>query len=251
MTDSKSIAPLMIAPANPTEAAPLLRREFALDTGHGPVERATLRTSALGVVEAWVNGIRSSDELLAPGWTSYEWRVRVVEHDVTDAVAERTVIGLRLGNGWYRGWLGFTAQRAVYGDERAGYAQLEIVFADGHVQTVVTDGTWRAASGEVLADDLYNGETIDARLADGAWRHPGFDDADWDAVHVVDFDASHLVTTATPPVRRGIATTKRAAIRRVTSPPAAAYRASAQGCAESLPVPSPCSVPSRKTAKAR
>ena len=58
MTDSKSIAPLMIAPANPTEAAPLLRREFALDTGHGPVERATLRTSALGVVEAWVNGIR-------------------------------------------------------------------------------------------------------------------------------------------------------------------------------------------------
>ena len=202
MTDSKSIAPLMIAPANPTEAAPLLRREFALDTGHGPVERATLRTSALGVVEAWVNGIRSSDELLAPGWTSYEWRVRVVEHDVTDAVAERNVIGLRLGNGWYRGWLGFTAQRAVYGDERAGYAQLEIVFADGHVQTVVTDGTWRAASGEVLADDLYNGETIDARLADGAWRHPGFDDADWDAVHVVDFDASHLVTTATPPVRR-------------------------------------------------
>ena len=154
----------MIAPDHPTEAAPLLRREFALDEGHGAVERATLRTSALGVVEAWVNGIPSSDELLAPGWTSYEWRVRLVEHDVTDAVAERTVIGLRLGNGWWRGWLGFTGQRAVYGDERAGYAELEVVFADGHVQTVGTDETWRAASGEVLADDLYNGETIDARL---------------------------------------------------------------------------------------
>ncbi|HVL60479.1 MAG TPA: alpha-L-rhamnosidase N-terminal domain-containing protein, partial [Microbacterium sp.] len=98
----------MIAPNNPTEAAPLLRREFTLDAGHGPVERATLRTSALGVVEAWVNGIPSSDELLAPGWTSYEWRVRLVEHDVTVAVEENTVIALRLGNGWYRGWLGFT-----------------------------------------------------------------------------------------------------------------------------------------------
>ena len=42
----------MIAPAHPTEAAPLLRREFGLDGGHGAVERATLRTSALGVVEA-------------------------------------------------------------------------------------------------------------------------------------------------------------------------------------------------------
>jgi alpha-L-rhamnosidase len=192
----------MIAPDHPTEAAPLLRRELVLDSGHGAVEQATLRTSALGVVEAWVNGIPSSDELLAPGWTSYEWRVRVVEHDVTAAVAERTVIGLRLGNGWYRGHLGFTAQRAVYGDERAGWAELEIRFADGHVQRVVTDESWRASAGEVLADDLYNGETIDARLGDDAWQHPGFDDAGWDAVHAVEFDSGHLVPRTSPPVRR-------------------------------------------------
>ena len=192
----------MIAPDHPTDAAPLLRREYALDAGHGPVARATLRTSALGLVEAWVNGVPSSEELLAPGWTSYEWRVRLVEHDVTDAVAEHTVIGLRLGNGWWRGWLGFTRQRAVYGDERAGYAELEVVFADGHVQTVGTDETWRAASGEVIADDLYNGETIDARLANSAWRHPGFDDAGWGAVHAVDFDTARLVSTVSPPVRR-------------------------------------------------
>jgi alpha-L-rhamnosidase len=192
----------MIAPDRPTEAAPLLRREFVLDDGHGALERATLRTSALGVVEAWVNGIPSSDELLAPGWTSYEWRVRVVEHDVTDAVAEHTVIGLRLGNGWWRGWLGFTGERAVYGDERAGCAELEVVFADGHVQTVGTDETWRASTGEVLADDLYNGETVDARLREPAWQLAGFDDSHWDAVSAVDFDASRLVARTSPAVRR-------------------------------------------------
>ena len=205
----------MIAPENPTEAAPLLRREFTLDAGHGPVERATLRTSALGLVEAWVNGIPTSDELLAPGWTSYEWRVRLIEHDVTAAVAERTVIGLRLGNGWYRGWLGFTGQRAVYGDERAGFAELEILFADGHVQTVVTDESWQASTGEVLADDLYNGETIDARLGDTTWLRPGFDDTGWDAVHTVEFDASRLVPRASPPVRR---LSERAVERVWTSP---------------------------------
>lgn len=192
----------MIAPDHPTEAAPLLRRELVLDEGHGAVERATLRTNALGVVEAWVNGIPSSEDLLAPGWTSYEWRVRVAEHDVTDAVGESTVIALRLGNGWWRGWLGFTGQRAVYGDERAGWAELEIVFEDGHVQIIGTDESWRAASGEVLADDLYNGETIDARLRDDAWQHPGFDESTWDAVHVVDFDRGRLVAAASPPVRR-------------------------------------------------
>ena len=210
MTDAK-----MIAPENPSEAALLLRREFALDEGHGAVERATLRTSALGLVEAWVNGVPSSDELLAPGWTSYEWRVRLVEHDVTDAVAERTAIALRVGNGWYRGWLGFTAQRAVYGDERAGYAELEVRFADGHVQRIVTDESWRAGTGDVLADDLYNGETIDARLRDDSWRHPGFDDAAWDAVRAVEFDTSRLVPRTSPPVRRQ---GERAAERVWTSP---------------------------------
>ncbi|MDR7187722.1 alpha-L-rhamnosidase [Microbacterium sp. BE35] len=193
---------MMIAPDHPAEAAPLLRREFTLDPGHGPVDSAILRTSAQGVIEAWVNGIPSSDELLAPGWTSYEWRVRLVEHDVTTAVAERTVVALRLGNGWYRGWLGFTGQRAVYGDERAGYAELEIRFADGHVQRVGTDESWRAGTGEVLADDLYNGETIDARLRDRSWQRPGFDDAQWDAVHAVDVDPGRLVPRTSPPVRR-------------------------------------------------
>lgn len=194
----------MIAPENPGEAAPLLRREFALDQGHGEVVQALLRTSALGLVEAWVNGIPSSDELLIPGWTAYEWRIRVAEHDVTPAVrgAESAVVALRLGNGWWRGWLGFTGERAVYGDERAGYAELEVRFDDGHVQTVVTDASWRGSAGEVLADDLYKGETIDARLRDDAWLSPGFDDSHWGAVHEVDVDAAKLVPEASPPVRR-------------------------------------------------
>ena len=68
-----------------------------------------------------------------------------------------------------------------------------------------TDESWRAVTGEVLADDLYNGETIDARLRDDAWRHPGFDDAGWDAVHDVEFDPSRLVAAhvaAGPPAGR-------------------------------------------------
>ena len=65
-------------------SAPILRREFPLDDGHGAVTAATLDVSALGVVEAWLGGQRVSDHLLEPGWTSYEWRIRVVSHDVTE-----------------------------------------------------------------------------------------------------------------------------------------------------------------------
>ncbi len=205
MTSTDSPLPRMIAPAHPTEAAPLLRREVALDEGHGTVTRAVVRASALGTVEAWVGGVPTSDELLAPGWTAYEWRVRLIEHDVTDAVAAggaATVIGLRLGNGWYRGNLGFTGQRAVYGDERGGYAELTIRFDDGHVQTVVTDESWRSSTGAVRLDDLYNGETIDARRDDPGWLQPGFDDSSWGPIRTLDFDASTLVARTSPPVVR-------------------------------------------------
>ncbi|MDO3697398.1 alpha-L-rhamnosidase N-terminal domain-containing protein, partial [Curtobacterium flaccumfaciens] len=58
-------------------SAPILRREFTLDDGHGAVTTATLDVSALGVVEAWLSGQRVSDHLLEPGGTSYEWRIRV------------------------------------------------------------------------------------------------------------------------------------------------------------------------------
>lgn len=44
-------------------------------------------------------------------------------------------------------------------------AQLEVTYADGSVQRVVTDGSWKVAGSEILASDLLMGETLDARLA--------------------------------------------------------------------------------------
>ena len=194
----------MIAPAHPTEAAPLLRREFALDEGHGAVERATLRTSALGVVEAWVNGIPSSDELLAPGWTSYEWRVRLVEHDVTDAVAERTVIGLRLGNGWWRGWLGFTgAARGVRRRARRLRRARDRASPTGTCRpsSPTSRGGRRPARCSPTTSTTARRSTRACATTRGCIR--ASTTAGWDAVHVVDFDAEPpRRRRASPPVRR-------------------------------------------------
>jgi Bacterial alpha-L-rhamnosidase 6 hairpin glycosidase domain/Alpha-L-rhamnosidase N-terminal domain len=68
----------MIAADNDFDGAPLLRREFTLEEGHGLVTEASLTLSALGVVEARLNGHPVSGDLLTPGWSSYEWRLRYV-----------------------------------------------------------------------------------------------------------------------------------------------------------------------------
>ncbi|GAA4978826.1 alpha-L-rhamnosidase [Kineococcus glutinatus] len=193
------------------DGAPLLRCRFTVDTGHGEVVSALLHVSALGVVEPWLDGRRVGDDVLTPGWSSYEWRLRHRSHDVTAALAAGTaadggggehVLGLALGNGWFRGRLGWMGRRACYGDELAGFAQLEITFADGHTQLVLTDETWSSHASATTADDLYDGQSIDARRHDPAWATTAAADDGWSGVHVLEFDTARLTEHVGPPVRR-------------------------------------------------
>ena len=64
---------------------------------------------------------------------------------------------------------GLGRRQAYYGNELAALAQLEIEFSDGYVQTVVTDESWRAGPSAVVSNDLYDGQTIDARRYSDAW----------------------------------------------------------------------------------
>ncbi|MFF1877849.1 family 78 glycoside hydrolase catalytic domain [Leifsonia sp. NPDC058230] len=192
----------MIAADNDFDGAPLLRREFTLDEGHGAVSRATLTLSALGVVEAWLNGRPVSDDLLTPGWSSYEWRLRYAEYDVTDLVDSTSVLGFALGNGWFRGRLGWSGRSAFYGEELGAFAQLEIAFEDGATQIVTTDENWSAGPSAVLANDLYDGETIDARRRDASWLQAGFAGENWVGVHALDFDTAILTPYIGPRVIR-------------------------------------------------
>ncbi|VXB37474.1 Alpha-L-rhamnosidase [Arthrobacter sp. 9V] len=192
----------MIAADTDFDGAPLLRGEFRLDDSHGDVESATLFLSALGVVEAWVNGRRASEDLLTPGWSSYEWRVRYSELDVTEMVATTTVIGLALGNGWYRGRLAWSGGSKYYGHELGAFAELRVRFTDGYEQVIGTDESWTAGPSATTANDLYDGQSIDARRFSDAWLSPGFSSSEWSAAKVLDDDLSRLEPYIGPPVRR-------------------------------------------------
>ena len=142
--------------------------------------------------------------MLAPGWTSYTHRLRYQTFDVTAMLREGTnALGAMLGDGWYRGRLGFGGgRRNIYGDRLALLAQLEISYADGSSERIVTDETWRAARGPILASDIYDGESYDARLERPGWATPGYDDRDWVGVRPVERDLATLFAPSGPPVRR-------------------------------------------------
>jgi len=183
------------------QPCPMLRRAFSVRPG---VVRSRLFVTALGVYEAQINGIVVGDHVLAPGWTSYDHRLRYQTFDTTDLLHEgRNAIGAMLGDGWYRGRLGFNGgHRNIYGDRLALLAQLVIEYTDGTIDLVTTDESWRAATGPILASDLYDGESYDARLERPGWSGPDYDDRDWSTVRLLDRDLTTLVAPAGPPVRR-------------------------------------------------
>ncbi|MFL5734912.1 MAG: family 78 glycoside hydrolase catalytic domain [Chloroflexia bacterium] len=182
------------------QPSPMLRREFGVKSG---LLQARLYITALGVYEAQINGLRVGDHVLDPGWTSYDHRLLYQTFDVTTLLREgQNAIGAVLGDGWYRGRLGFNGgRRNIYGDRLALLAQLEITYADGTTERVVTDESWRAATGPILSSDIYDGETYDARLERSGWSMPGYDDKDWSGVSLLNRDLGRLVAAASPPVR--------------------------------------------------
>ena len=183
----------------PDAPAPYLRQEFTVEDG---LVRATLHVTALGLVEAHLNGAVVGDEVLAPGWTSYRHRLVVSTHDVTDlVVAGANVLGAIVGEGWAVGRLGWQDHRQIWAERPAAFLQLELDYGD-RTDVIGSDTTWRATTGAVRANSLYDGEAYDARLEPDGWSHAGFDDGDWGEVEVVDWDLGTLIAPSAPPIRR-------------------------------------------------
>ncbi len=183
------------------QPGPLLRKEFAL---RADVRKARIYVTAAGVYELSLNGSAVSDHVMAPGWTSYRHRLCYQTFDVTDLLRKGSnAIGAMLGDGWFRGRLGFGGGRpAIYGDRIALLAQLEVEYQDGSTENIVTDETWRAQRGPILSSDIYDGEAYDARLEPDGWSKPAFDDSEWVGVRVIDWDFGTLIAPLGPPVRR-------------------------------------------------
>lgn len=183
-----------IAADDEPDSAPIFRRAIRLESGHGAVVSAELALSALGICEARIDGVLVGDALLTPGWTSYEWRLHYVTHDVTSMITDDSVIEVLVGNGWYRGRLGWI-ETARYGDEIAAFAQIRIEFEDGHRQIIGTDTSWTVGPSPVTSNDFYDGQHIDARRRTAAGPSSG-------TVHTVDYPVSRLEADTAPPVRR-------------------------------------------------
>jgi alpha-L-rhamnosidase len=180
--------------------AQYLRQNFEL--AERPV-RGRLYATARGVYQPELNGRPVGDQVLAPGYSSYDKEIAFQTYDVTDLLEPgANVIGVVLGDGWYAGRISILGRSTQYGDRLQASWQLLATYADGRTDTVVSDDTVRSTTGPIRYSDLFVGERHDGRLDIGAWSTPGYDDTAWTPVTTVDGGDTTLVPFVGEPVRR-------------------------------------------------
>ena len=157
-------------------SAPTLRYEFDVTK---PVKSAHLFASAAGLYDAYVNGQKAGGDVLDPGRSEYTERIMYQSHDLTNKLKTgKNVIGAVLGRGWYIG------AYSPYGAQTPAFiCKLVIDYEDGERQIITTNKNWRCTvQGPILYNDIFNGETYDARLELDGWSDAGYDDGNWSAV---------------------------------------------------------------------
>ncbi len=153
------------------DVCPVFRKCFK--TGK-QIENAQLQVTVLGVYEACVNGRRVGEDVLAPGWTSYDHRLQVQTYDVTALLKEENDLRVTVGRGWFRspmpGWLKSDDKKRRLSQPCGLIAFLRICYADGTEETVRTDEGWQWAESPVLFSEIYDGERYDARVTPENWQ---------------------------------------------------------------------------------
>jgi alpha-L-rhamnosidase len=173
--------PTPTRPAQPV----LLRTEFDVAPG---LERATLYATAHGVYQAHVNSHAVDDQILKPGWTTYQSRLVHESTDVTGLlVAGRNALGVALAGGWYTEVFGFGENaKPFYGEQPAFAGQLLLEYADGTSALIVTGPEWTAyGDGPFVESGIYLGERYDARKLPSGWSAIGFAADGWESVGVL------------------------------------------------------------------
>lgn len=179
--EAKWIEPESEIDSESKKPAPYLRKEFKVKSG---LVKARIYQTSHGLYEYWLNGVCPTEEKFKPGLTSYYHRIQYQVADITETLTEGTNCwAVMLGDGWWRGTTGGTVKNN-FGYKLHYFGQIELLYKNGTREIITTDNTFRHSSGALLASDMMLGDIYDARLEPKGWKRAGFDDSNWELVHL-------------------------------------------------------------------
>ncbi|SEW53940.1 Alpha-L-rhamnosidase N-terminal domain-containing protein [Chitinophaga arvensicola] len=201
MPDAARIVPAITNDNDPrykdrNDVLPLLRKTFDI---RKPLQKATVYISGLGQFDLHLNGKKTGDHFLDPGWTKYDQHALYVTFDVTEQLQTgRNALGVMLGNGFF--YIPGSRYRKL--TSAFGYPQLicrlHLQYKDGSTENIVSDSSWKTAAGPITFSSIYGGEDYNATLEQPGWDQPSFDDAAWKNAVAVNGPPQLNAQTAAP-----------------------------------------------------
>lgn len=136
---------------------PVFTRHFTLDKTCGA---ARLYILGLGLYEVYLNGKKVGEEVLQPGFHSYDLWLQYQTYELQPQQGENT-LEVWLGDGWFKGRFSSRTAPSPYKGEYVLLAELRMRCADGTEHIIGTDERWQVFPGPVQMDSIYDGETLD------------------------------------------------------------------------------------------
>lgn len=175
------------ASENTGDVCPVFRKVWKSEK---EIIKAKLLLTALGTYEAKLNGIRVSDYVLAPGWTTYDKRLQYQIYDITDMLQKENELRVTVGRGWFSSQIPgavMTEDRIRRAARPRGIlAEITLTFADGTEEVIISDESWDWAESEIKFSEIYDGENADVR----------FEITDWKASAILEWSKEILVPQA-------------------------------------------------------
>lgn len=126
------------------------------------IAAARIYISGLGLYEASLNQKKIGNEYLTPNCNDYNQKIQYQTYDITGFLNRGgNEIVITLGNGWYKGRLGYEGVVSYYGNKFMAIAEIHIIYADGSEQVIGTDSGWKYRPSDILESDIYDGEVYD------------------------------------------------------------------------------------------
>jgi len=161
----------------------------------------------LGYYELYLNGAKVGDHVLDPAPSNYDKQAYYVDYNISEEIKKgKNAIGIILGNGFYGQDISWKnnpeADKSLSYGAPAVKLIIKLTYADGSQEDFYTNEDWKDATGPVVFNNIYGGDTYDARFEMNGWNTVDYDDASWGNTKVISPKITKISAQQLPAIKK-------------------------------------------------
>ena len=171
------------------------------------IQSAQAYVCGLGYYELYLNGEKVGDHVLDPAPSNYDKQAYYVDYDISEALKKgENAIGVILGSGFYGQDISW--KRDPESDRDMSYGApavrllIKLTYADGSQEDFYTNDSWKESTGPIVFNNIYGGDTYDARFELNGWNTVNYDDAKWGVAKVISPKVTKISAQQIPAIKK-------------------------------------------------